>query len=231
MIRLPIHSVYLSSSSLSWWPIQFFHPKPPIGYPRGRLGLGVELENYISWTTCHLSSDHLRMLVRSGHLGNFPIDDISECHGYKMAKMYALPFNKRYDINQKGYRCYDPATKKLYVSRHVTFLEKLPYYTIPSTPVPLTKDELVHVDPFPQDISSDEFVSNIEVSILPLTSTSDISPTPSPAPASPAPLLVYQRSKTLSSLPVSSSTVPPTVSLDPAPPAHRFPKRDRHPPN
>ncbi|CAL5429371.1 unnamed protein product [Camellia sinensis] len=142
-----------------------------------------------------------------------------------------------YGINQKGYRCYDPSTKKLYVSRHVTFLEKLPYYTIPSTPVPITKDELVHVDPFPPNVSPDEFVSDLEVSTLPLTSTSNTSPATSspapasPAPTSPAPLIVYQRRKALPSSPVSSSTVPPAVSLDPAPSAHRFPKRDRHPPN
>ncbi|CAL5369179.1 unnamed protein product [Camellia sinensis] len=136
-----------------------------------------------------------------------------------------------YGINQKGYRCYDPTTKKLYVSRHVTFLEKLPYYTIPSTPVSLSKDELVHVDLFPQDVSPDEFVFDLEVSTLPFPSTSDISPAPSPAPASPAPLIVYQRRNALPTSPVSSSTVPLNVSLDLAPPTHRFPQRDRHPPN
>ena len=42
----------------------------------------------------HMLSDRLRMLVRSRHLGNFRIHDISECRGCKLAKMSALPFNK-----------------------------------------------------------------------------------------------------------------------------------------
>ena len=39
-----------------------------------------------------------------------------------------------YGDGQKGYRCYDPTNKKMYVSRHVVFLEHIPFYSIPSTP-------------------------------------------------------------------------------------------------
>jgi hypothetical protein len=33
-----------------------------------------------------------------------------------------------YSTNQKGYRCYNPTTKKLHVSMDVTFLEQQPFY-------------------------------------------------------------------------------------------------------
>src|SRR4051812_18720968 len=33
-----------------------------------------------------------------------------------------------YSSSHKGYRCYDPITKRLRIAKHVSFLENVPYY-------------------------------------------------------------------------------------------------------
>ena len=43
----------------------------------------------------------------------------------------------RYGICQKGYRCYDPISKRLRVSRHVVFWEHKMFYQLPHVPVSL----------------------------------------------------------------------------------------------
>jgi hypothetical protein len=43
-----------------------------------------------------------------------------------------------YGEGKKGYRCFDPITHKLYVSRYVVFLEHIPFFFIPSTTHNLT---------------------------------------------------------------------------------------------
>jgi len=53
-----------------------------------------------------------------------------------------------YGEGKKGYRCFNPITQKLYVSRHVVFLEHIPFFSIPSTTHSLTKTDLIHIDPF-----------------------------------------------------------------------------------
>jgi hypothetical protein len=60
-----------------------------------------------------------------------------------------------YGKGKKGYRCFDPITLKLYVSRHVVFLEHIPFFSIPSTTHGLTKTDLIHIDPFSEDFGSD----------------------------------------------------------------------------
>ena len=35
-----------------------------------------------------------------------------------------------YSSTQKGYKCYDPISQKLYVSLNVTFFEHTPYYSL-----------------------------------------------------------------------------------------------------
>lgn len=55
-----------------------------------------------------------------------------------------------YSDGQKGYRCYDPLTRKLYLSRHVVFIEHIPFFfSIPSTTDVVSKNDLVYLDPFP----------------------------------------------------------------------------------
>ncbi|BBH07273.1 hypothetical protein Prudu_019153 [Prunus dulcis] len=51
-------------------------------------------------------------------------------------------------VMQKGYRCYDPSAKKLYVSRHVVFLEHIPFSSIPTGSPTLSNFELMYIDPF-----------------------------------------------------------------------------------
>jgi hypothetical protein len=62
-----------------------------------------------------------------------------------------------YGEGKKGYRCFDPITHKLYVSRHVVFLEHIPFFSIPSTTHSLTKSDLIHIDPFFEDSGNDTF--------------------------------------------------------------------------
>jgi hypothetical protein len=55
-----------------------------------------------------------------------------------------------YAMHQKGYRCYDPSTNRLYVTMDVTFLETEPFFSIPNfVPQGETHDEeqnWVHFD-------------------------------------------------------------------------------------
>ena len=53
-----------------------------------------------------------------------------------------------YGEGQKGYRCFDQITQKLYMSHHVIFLEHIPLFFILSIAHNLTKSNLIHIDPF-----------------------------------------------------------------------------------
>ncbi|GJS23648.1 retrovirus-related pol polyprotein from transposon TNT 1-94 [Tanacetum coccineum] len=53
-----------------------------------------------------------------------------------------------YGVSQKGYCCYDPVGQKLYTSRHVNFLEHIPYYSVPASSHNLTQFEVIKIDPF-----------------------------------------------------------------------------------
>ncbi|GMP32448.1 hypothetical protein CsSME_00006203 [Camellia sinensis var. sinensis] len=43
---------------------------------------------------------------------------------------------------EKDYRCYDPISHLLYVSRHVTFLERLLYFQLPHLTTLVSKEDL-----------------------------------------------------------------------------------------
>jgi len=60
-----------------------------------------------------------------------------------------------YGEGKKGYRCFDPITQKLYMSRHVVFLEDIPFFSIPSTTHSLAKSDLIRIDPFSEDSGND----------------------------------------------------------------------------
>lgn len=53
-----------------------------------------------------------------------------------------------YGEGQNGYRCCDPVTKNLYVSRHVVFLEHIPFFSIPSASSSFSQSDLIYLDPF-----------------------------------------------------------------------------------
>ena len=66
----------------------------------------------------------------------------------KLSPRSALCVFLGYGIGQKGYRCFDPVSQKLYVSRHVTFLEHIPFFSIPARSHDVTQSDLQSIDPF-----------------------------------------------------------------------------------
>jgi transposase InsO family protein len=75
----------------------------------------------------------------------------------KLSSRSALCVFLGYGDGQKGYRCYDPLSKKLYVSRHVVFLEHIPFFSLSSDSHAPSRSELTQIDPFGLDnnVSSD----------------------------------------------------------------------------
>ena len=90
----------------------------------------------------------------------------------------------RYEIGQKGYRCYDPISKRLRVSWHVVFWEHKMFYQLPHVPV----SPISSIDPLP-DLFHEESPTSIFdhpplVSELPL-SISDVPSHASDEPPTP----------------------------------------------
>jgi len=72
----------------------------------------------------------------------------------KLSSRSAICVFLGYGEGKKGYHCFDPITQKLYVSRHVVFLEHIPFFSIPSTTHNLTRPDIIHIDPFFEDSDS-----------------------------------------------------------------------------
>ncbi|CAJ2636330.1 unnamed protein product [Trifolium pratense] len=117
-----------------------------------------------------------------------------------------------YGEGQKGYRCYDPSSKKLYVSRHVVFLEHIHFFSLSSDSNTPSMSELTNIDPFgiDDDISSDCNFENCRDG----TSATPDTYVPS------APTITQQPPVT-----VVPTAPPPTPPLPPPP--SRYPLRDR----
>ena len=78
----------------------------------------------------------------------------------KLSSRYAICVFLSYGESQKGYyRCFDLDTHKLYVSRHVVFLEHIPFFSIPFATHDLTRSDLIRIDPFSEDFES--FLSQV----------------------------------------------------------------------
>ncbi|KAJ9557664.1 hypothetical protein OSB04_012278 [Centaurea solstitialis] len=93
-----------------------------------------------------------------------------------------------YGIEHKGYRCWDPISKRLRISRHVTFWEDVPFYDMPNSEPGITHHTPFFTDP---SLSLDTpFTTPIPTPVSDSTATtSDPSPpvpTPSTPPESPA---------------------------------------------
>ena len=86
-----------------------------------------------------------------------------------------------YGIGKKGYRCYDPISKRLHVSQHVIFWEHKMFYQLPHVPVsPISSIDLF-LEESPTSISEPPtpLVSEFPPSIFYVPShASDEPPTP-----------------------------------------------------
>ncbi|KAG9439601.1 hypothetical protein H6P81_019766 [Aristolochia fimbriata] len=58
-----------------------------------------------------------------------------------------------YGIEQKGFLCFDPVANKLRISRHVTFWEHVPFYSLPKHSHQSSMSPTVAFDIFPDDTS------------------------------------------------------------------------------
>jgi hypothetical protein len=72
----------------------------------------------------------------------------------KLSSQSAICVFLGYSEGKKVYHCFDPITQKLYVSRHVVFLEHIPFFFIPSTTHSLTRPDIIHIDPLFEDSDS-----------------------------------------------------------------------------
>ncbi|XP_022873539.1 uncharacterized protein LOC111392423 [Olea europaea var. sylvestris] len=113
-----------------------------------------------------------------------------------------------YGQGQKGYCCFDPINNKLYVSRHVMFLEHIPFFSISDNTHDITKIDLIHIDPFFNNINSPLFHTVCTVDSL--------SPTGTHALAHDTPLAS-----------MASQAPPEVVNSAPAPSLSRYPQRIR----
>jgi len=69
----------------------------------------------------------------------------------KLSSCSAICVFLDYSEGKKRYRCFDPITHKLYVSRHVIFLEHIRFFFIPSTTHNLTRPDIIRIDLFFED--------------------------------------------------------------------------------
>ncbi|GMQ10172.1 hypothetical protein CsSME_00053276 [Camellia sinensis var. sinensis] len=123
-----------------------------------------------------------------------------------------------------GYRCYDLVSRRLYVSCHVAFLERLSYFQLPPLTALVSKEDLV-------EILSDEYISIVPPELVPSSPPASPLVASPPSTSSPPPLLVYSRRKAPPLLIVSAPAADPPASDDSDPAAHRYPSRAHHPPN
>ena len=129
-----------------------------------------------------------------------------------------------YGEGQKGYRCFDPIAQKLYVSRHVMFLEHIPFFSIPTSTHDMTKSDLIRIDPFSDD------TDNLS-SPVPCTTDTDSPSVSSPSiPITPFPLHYSRRFRTITSADTGTSLIDPPATQAPSEIVDlhsRYPRRTR----
>ncbi|KAL8109725.1 hypothetical protein AgCh_025722 [Apium graveolens] len=137
----------------------------------------------------------------------------------KLSTKSALCVFLGYGVTQKGYRCFDPVSGKLYVSRHVYFLEHIPFFSVPASSHHITQEELIRIDPFHTNIedvlttNSNTSVSEASTSQTPTFPPDSTSTSQTPA-SPPASTTSKSSPEILDSPPTQSSTecsTPPPV--------------------
>ena len=133
----------------------------------------------------------------------------------KLSSRSALCVFLGYGEGQKGYRCFDPVTQKLYVSRHVVFLEHIPFFSIPDSTHNLTKSDLIRIDPFSEDQ---------DIVFTPTPSPTDIGISASDAPITSVQPIPPEATSEIVDPP---QPLPPQATSEIVDPLPRYPKRIR----
>jgi len=83
----------------------------------------------------HVSSSRLRFLASTGALGNLKTCDISDCSGCKLAKFFALPFNRSISVSSSPFDLIhsdvwgpSPVAKKRGSRYYVSFIDDYTRY-------------------------------------------------------------------------------------------------------
>ena len=92
-----------------------------------------------------------------------------------------------YGISQKGYRCYDPISKRLRVSRHVVCWEHKMFYQLPYVPVSLIPSIDPLPDLFPEESPTSLSESPPSITDVPSHASNEIPPPIINVPTDPAP--------------------------------------------
>ena len=95
-------------------------------------------------------------------------------HNHKREKLYPKALKcvfVGHSSTQKGYKCYHPPTRKLYVSADVTFIENKPYFSTPylQGELSILEDEESAIAPIEIIPSSESFKSKETTSVLPIS--------------------------------------------------------------
>jgi len=89
----------------------------------------------------------------------------------KLSPKSALCVFLGYGLGQKGYHCFDLVSKKMYVSRHVVFLEHIPFFSIPTNSHYFTTFGVIKIDPYDVDDITPTLVLTLEPILAPITNT------------------------------------------------------------
>src|SRR5438270_6556877 len=120
-----------------------------------------------------------------------------------------------YSSAHKGYRCYDPVTRRLRIAKHVSFFENIPYYKKTSPSPNMSFLESSSSLPIPSYAPPSEIPTHIQ-------------PDPQTVATPPSPSISIQDSH--ATTPCSDTTTPSSPSDPAPPPPRRNPPRDRNPP-
>jgi len=99
----------------------------------------------------------------------FVIKPYVECT--KLSAKFALCVFLGYGLAPKRYHCFDLVSQKLYVSRHVVFLEHSTFFSISDSSRYLNKFDVIKIDPFYIDDTTPTYAPTLEPVLTPITDT------------------------------------------------------------